>query len=401
MVGHGDGAVFALDFFAAAAADDGEGVAAAVEQEQDLLVAGEGGVGFVDEAAGEDLFLADGPELGAHVDEFDGGEGSVHDALAHFDEGVAAALGVGPAFEGGGGGAEDDGGGLEFGAHDGDVAGVVAGVFFLLVAAVVLFVDDEEAEVGERREDGGAGADDDAGVAGADAVPLLGALVGGEGGVEEGDFVAEGGVHLAGHGGGEADLGDEQEGGFAGGEGALHAGDVDGGFAGAGDAVEEVRAEAALGHGGGDGADGFELLFVEGVLVRVLFAGSVDGPEGEGFGFFDEGDEVALDEGEDGGLGDVAAAEAVFEVDEGEPAWVSPETEASSARTASWFSLRRGRASSRVLRTAMRMVRAASRSWASASRRSHFLRTMASSRERLAPVAERRAPALAGSPDSR
>jgi hypothetical protein len=39
----------------------------------------------------------------------------------------------------------------------------------------------------DRREDGGAGADDDAGLAAADAVPLLGALVGGELRVEEGD----------------------------------------------------------------------------------------------------------------------------------------------------------------------------------------------------------------------
>ena len=67
----------------------------------------------------------------------------------------------------------------------------------------------------DGREDGGAGADDDAGFAAADAMPLLGALVRRERGVQQGDLGAEGVMQLRGHGGREADLGDEEDGGFA------------------------------------------------------------------------------------------------------------------------------------------------------------------------------------------
>ena len=185
VVGHGDGAVFALDLFATGAAEDGEGVAAAVEEDDDLLAAVDGGLGFGDELAGEDVFAGGLAELGAHVDEFDGGQGAVHDAGEHLDALVASALGVGPGLERGRGGAEDDDGVVEFGAHDGDVAAVVARGLFLLVAGVVLLVDQDEAEIDHGREDSGARTDDDAGFTAADAVPLFGAFVGREGGVKQ------------------------------------------------------------------------------------------------------------------------------------------------------------------------------------------------------------------------
>ena len=92
---------------------------------------------------------------------------------------------------------------------------MVARRLFLLVAGVVLLVDDDEAEVVDGREDGRAGADDDAGFAASNAVPLFGALLGRERGVEQGDIGAEGVMQLRGHGGGEADFRDEQDGGFA------------------------------------------------------------------------------------------------------------------------------------------------------------------------------------------
>jgi hypothetical protein len=63
------------------AAHDDEGVAAAVEQDDDLFAAVERGLGFLEEPAGEDLFLAGLLELDAHVDEFDGGQRAVGDAL--------------------------------------------------------------------------------------------------------------------------------------------------------------------------------------------------------------------------------------------------------------------------------------------------------------------------------
>ena len=179
--------LLALELFSAGAAHGDEGVAAAIEQDHGLLAAVEGGLSFADQEAGEELFLAGLLEFDAHVDEFDGGQGAVDDALGHGDALVLAGLGILPALERGRGGAEDDGSSGQLGAHDGDVAGVVARGFFLLVALVVFFVDEDEAEVGDGGEDGGAGADDDGGFAAADAVPLLGALGGGEGGVEQGD----------------------------------------------------------------------------------------------------------------------------------------------------------------------------------------------------------------------
>ena len=50
----------------------------------------------------------------------------------------------------------------------------------------MLFVDDEETKVLYRREDSRAGADHDARFPAADAIPLLGALIGCERGVQEG-----------------------------------------------------------------------------------------------------------------------------------------------------------------------------------------------------------------------
>ena len=141
------------------------------------------------------------------------GSGRWLHALVHLDQRVLAALGVVPGFERWRGGAEDDWRLRELGAHHGDVARVVARILFLLVGRVVLFVDDDEAEVGDGREDGRARADDDARFAAADAMPLLGALVRRERGVEQRDLVAEGGVELRGHGGRQADLRHQQNGG--------------------------------------------------------------------------------------------------------------------------------------------------------------------------------------------
>ena len=55
VVGEGDGAVLALELFAAGAAHDDEGVSAAVEEDDGLLAAIERGLGFVDEGAGEEM----------------------------------------------------------------------------------------------------------------------------------------------------------------------------------------------------------------------------------------------------------------------------------------------------------------------------------------------------------
>jgi hypothetical protein len=110
VVGEGDGAVEAFELFSAGAAHGDEGVATAVEQDHGLFAAIEGGLGFGDKEAGEELFLAGLLELLAHVDEFYARERAVLNALGHGDELVFAGDGVLPRFEGRGGGAEDYGG---------------------------------------------------------------------------------------------------------------------------------------------------------------------------------------------------------------------------------------------------------------------------------------------------
>ena len=170
----------------------------------------------------------------------------------------------------------------------------------------MLFVDDDEAEVFDGREDGGAGADDDAGFAVSNTVPLLGALLGGEGGVEQSDVGGEGVMQLRGHGGGEADLGDEEDGGFSLVESAAHGGEIDGGLAGAGDAVEQMRAEFGGFDRGGDGVEGGLLGVVEGVL-GARQPGEMREVEVRGAVF--DADEVALDQRGERGRGNGEAAE--------------------------------------------------------------------------------------------
>src|SRR6266568_7699783 len=58
VVGECDGAVLALQLLPAGTADDGERVAAAVEQDERLLTAIESLACLVDEGAGEELLLA-------------------------------------------------------------------------------------------------------------------------------------------------------------------------------------------------------------------------------------------------------------------------------------------------------------------------------------------------------
>ena len=93
----------------------------------------------------------------------------------------------------------------------------------------------------------------------------------------------------------------------------MHGGDVDGGFAGAGDAVEQVRSEGVALHRGDDGGEGFGLGFVEGVLVGEAFAVRGERGDVEGLCGFFKADEAAFDEGVDGGVGDAAACEACAE----------------------------------------------------------------------------------------
>lgn len=126
----------------------------------------------------------------------------------------------------------------------------------------MLLVDDDQAEVADRGEDGRAGADADRRLAAAQAPPLVVALAGREGRVEDGEAVAEPGPEAGNGLGSEADLGDEDDRALAPLQGRLDGGQVDLGLARAGDAVQQ---QAALRPGraikrGDDGVDGALLL---------------------------------------------------------------------------------------------------------------------------------------------
>ena len=125
------------------------------------------------------------------------------------------------------------------GAFAGDGAGVVGGVALLLVGGVVLLVDDDQAEVADGGEDGRARADADARLAAAQPPPLVVALAGREGRVEDREAVAEAGAEAGDGLRREADLGDEDDRALAALQRRLDRGQVDLGLAGAGDAVEE------------------------------------------------------------------------------------------------------------------------------------------------------------------
>ena len=337
-------------------------------------------------------------EFGAHVHQFDGGQRAVHDAGEHLDARVAAAFAIGPALERRRGGAEHDDGLVEFGAHHSDVAGVVARRLLLLVAAVVLLVDEDEAEVDHRRKDSGARADDDAGFAATNAMPLLGALVGRKAGVQQRDLRSEGGEHLARHRGREADLRDQQKRGLARVQRALHGGEVDGGLARAGDAVEKHWSKSALRHGAAMDESASICASFSACSCAFFLPSAGRPPRWKSSGTSSIATRPRLT--------------SVASVEEGTPSSRSandsrrsttrmrPPAAAISARIAVWFSFSLGMRASGTS-TAMRSVRRASRSSARASRVSHFFFTMPSSSALLAFVAERTAEALAALPSAR
>lgn len=224
VVGERDGAVLALQLLPAGAADDSERVAATVEQNERLFSSIEGPASLINKRAGEELVLTCLLKLAAHVDEFDFGQGAILDAIVHFDACVFALCRILPAFERRRCRAEHHDGVGKLGAHDGNIASVVARSFFLLVALVVLFVDEDEAEIGHWCEDGGARTDDDGRITAMDATPLLGALFWGERGMEQGDAGTKGCVEKARHLRGEADLRDEKDRCLTSIEGTLHGG---------------------------------------------------------------------------------------------------------------------------------------------------------------------------------
>ncbi len=236
VVRQSDGAVLALQLFAAGAADHGKGVAAAIEQDHRLLAAIERRARLLDQRARKELVLAGLLKLLAHVDQFDCGQRPVHHAIKQLDACIFAARGVLPAFQRRRGRTQHRDRAGQFGAHHGHVAGVVARRLLLLITLVVLLVDQNQAEVRRGGENSRAGADNDRRFAAPDAPPLLAALLGGQRGVQQRDLLPEGLVEQADGLRRQPDFGHQQNRGQASVEGLLHGCQVDGGLARAGHA---------------------------------------------------------------------------------------------------------------------------------------------------------------------
>ena len=263
MIGERDGAIDAVDAFAAGAAGDKGREAAAIQKEHHLLFQAELLFDEIDQAAGEGVVAAGLEELDFHIEDLDFGHGALLDALGQGEVLILALLDVVAGFEAGGRGAEDDDGVFVLSANESDIAAMVAGRFFLLVAAVVFFVDDDEAEIAHGSEDAGAGADGDERIARAEAAPLSGTFGLVEGGMEDRDAIAEAIGELRGHLRGQGDLGDQEDRAAAEREGGVDGAEVDLGLARAGDAFEQIGRVLARDERGADLVEGGLLMRVE------------------------------------------------------------------------------------------------------------------------------------------
>ncbi len=114
----------------------------------------------------------------------------------------------------------------------------------------MLFIDDDEAQVHGGCEDGGTGAHDNPRFATPDAIPLLGTLIRGEGGVQKSYAAPKRGVKLRRHGGGEADFGDQQNGRTAGAPCVFHRGQIHRSLARTSHSMEQASAKALSIEGG-------------------------------------------------------------------------------------------------------------------------------------------------------
>ncbi len=171
--GERDAAIRALAHFAARAAKEGSGEAAAVQEKDGLLALFQtGGDGS------EKLFAQNGerlrlPRFLAEIDDPDERHLVVIHPQGQVEETILAAGGVVITLERRRGGAEKNDAVFHLAAHHGDIAGVVARRFFLFVGSLVFLIHYDEAEVFQRRENGAAGADHDPRAPGLNFMPLI------------------------------------------------------------------------------------------------------------------------------------------------------------------------------------------------------------------------------------
>lgn len=174
VVGERDGAVIALDDMTAGRTLKGAGEAAAVEEEDDLLIFFEALIDGGAELVGEDgvsafLFSRFDP----HVHDASERKGGAIGPFGEADDLIFTGFRVVKGLHRGCGRAKHNRAALESAAHDREIAGMILGNIFLFVGGLVFLIDDDKAKVTYRSKDGGAGADDDAGFSIPDSVPFI------------------------------------------------------------------------------------------------------------------------------------------------------------------------------------------------------------------------------------
>ena len=183
-------------------------------------------------------------ELAAQVGNANLGQDGAPRALGHLDArpGGATIRAAAAAVEGlcrGRGGAQHERTPITARHLGSYLARMVARAGTLLVAGLVLLVDDDETQVAGRAKERRAGADYHAGRTAGDHIPLVQTLAGRKARMEHGDRLAKARTEAADGLGRQRDLGHEHAGRTAGRQHALNRREIDLGFAGTGNAIDQ------------------------------------------------------------------------------------------------------------------------------------------------------------------
>ena len=222
-------------------------IAATIEEQKRLLAAGQRSLHRLgeprrDEAAARRTF-------GPQVDRLDGGKVLVAEPLGQMHAGVAAASGVDLGLDRRCRRYQHDRDVRSARAHHRHVAGMVARAVFLLVGGVVLLIDHDQPEIAVRQKQRRAGADDDAHLARGDRAPGARAQARRQLRVPLGRAHAEALGETVEELRGQGDLGHEHQRLPSATDDLADGLEINLRLAGAGDAVEQGDAIAALGHG--------------------------------------------------------------------------------------------------------------------------------------------------------
>ena len=237
VVGHGDGAILALQRLAAGTAKDHGRISAAVEEHHDLLFFFEALANFFGQFARDHLLLACLLKFLPHVDTLDFGQRTLLDAIGQFDQGILMFLRVVIGFERWRGRTEDYYRCRHFRSHHCHIARVVTWRLLLLVRRILLLVDDDQSEIADRGKHSRPRACHDSRLATANAMPLFGALRIRQPGMQDGNLVAEHLMKVGGDRRSQANFRNEQDRGAALLQHLAHAREIDRRLSRAGDAM--------------------------------------------------------------------------------------------------------------------------------------------------------------------